>query len=168
MTTEQLKLVDENHNLIYYYINKNLDGNIEDWYGIIAIALCKAAINFDKSKGTFATYAIRCMENEYRMEIRKLNTDSRKCDRNAISLDITVTEDGDCTLGDIVADKSIKLEEGCMTIVDMQRLLDSMSERDKNVILLTLLGYNQQEIAKEKGISQGCISKIIKRFKDKL
>ena len=41
LTNDQRKLVEQNHNLIYAFLHtKNL--NIEEWYDICAISLCKA------------------------------------------------------------------------------------------------------------------------------
>ena len=50
LTKEQKELVENNHKLIYYYIHKN-GLSLDEYYDILAIGLCKAALNFDESKG---------------------------------------------------------------------------------------------------------------------
>ena len=45
LTPEQQKLVTDNHNLIYSLANaKNID--LDEYYDVLAIGLCKAAITF--------------------------------------------------------------------------------------------------------------------------
>ena len=70
LTEEQRQLVADNHNLIYGFMKKsNLQS--EEWYGIIAIGLIKAAMNYSADSGAqFSTYAYRCMHNEYRNELK--------------------------------------------------------------------------------------------------
>lgn len=69
LTPEQRKLAEKYHNLIFYFMNrKGLDQ--EEFYDILAIALCKAARLYDPSEYTFTTYCYRCFENALRMHIR--------------------------------------------------------------------------------------------------
>ena len=66
----QQEIVANNHNLIYFMCKKyNLD--IEEYYDVLAIGLCKAAKSFDYNKSKFATYACTCMLNEVKMSRRK-------------------------------------------------------------------------------------------------
>ena len=70
LNDEQRKLVADNHKLIYFYAHKhNVD--VDEYYDLLALALCQAAYNYDKTKGAFSTIAIRTMElkmlNEYRI-----------------------------------------------------------------------------------------------------
>ena len=62
MTDEQRKLVEDNHNLIYGFLNKK--ELTDDYYDIVALGLCKAAMNYDESKGRFSTLAFKCMDRE--------------------------------------------------------------------------------------------------------
>jgi len=55
LTPEQSQIVADNHDLIYWYANmKHLD--CEEWYDLLAIALCQAVIKHDPQRGTLATY----------------------------------------------------------------------------------------------------------------
>jgi len=97
MTTEQTKLAEDNHNLIYSFLNKyNLKS---DYYGDAGIGLCKAAMTYDKSKKfAFSTYAYKCMFNECGMRMRA----EKRHNMTGVSQ----------SLDDFVSDdKSIKLEE---------------------------------------------------------
>lgn len=83
LNTEQLKLVEDNCNLIYGFMTKHcLD--FEQWYGICAIGLCMAASAYDGSYA-FSTYAYRIMLNEVRKELRKQRAKSRDA-RKSVSL----------------------------------------------------------------------------------
>lgn len=66
MTKEQEHLIVDNHNLIYGYMNKHhmYEDDVEDWYGLCAIGLCKAALIYTSKKGAeFSTLAFVCMRN---------------------------------------------------------------------------------------------------------
>ena len=63
LTDEQRKLVEDNHNLIYFYMNfKKVDP--DESYHDLAMGLCKAARTYNPKKGAFSTYAMKCMEND--------------------------------------------------------------------------------------------------------
>ena len=70
LSTEQRKLVEENHNLIYAVIHR-LNLSVEDYYDIAAIGLCKAAIKYDSERGMFSTFAFSVIRNEILMDKRK-------------------------------------------------------------------------------------------------
>ena len=64
------KIVEENHNLIYAFLNKcHLPTN--EYYDLAAIGLCKAAKTWDCDRQKFSTYAYTCMFNEVMGEKRK-------------------------------------------------------------------------------------------------
>lgn len=70
ITKEQEKLIEENHNLIYSFLQKyNL--SVEDYYDLAAIGLCKAGINFNGNISKFSTYAYEWMFGSVFSEIRK-------------------------------------------------------------------------------------------------
>lgn len=62
LNDEQRKLVADNHNLIYQYL---IDNNLpqDEYYDIVAIGLCKAALKYDTSKGAFSTYVYKTVRN---------------------------------------------------------------------------------------------------------
>lgn len=47
MTEYQKQLVTDNHNLIYRFLQKE-KLNMEDWYDLVAIGMCKAAKTFNE------------------------------------------------------------------------------------------------------------------------
>ena len=74
MTNEQEQLVIDNHKLIYEYMWKHnmYSDDVEDWYGLCAIGLCRAALYYTPAKGTqFSTLAFICMKNSCQEGRRK-------------------------------------------------------------------------------------------------
>ena len=70
LNDEQRKLVEQNHNLIYSAMTKCgiRRQDFDDYYGFAAIGLCKAAIDYDKTRCiSFSTYAYLCIEYEIRV-----------------------------------------------------------------------------------------------------
>lgn len=52
MTDYQRQLVTDNHNLIYRFLQKE-KLNMEDWYDLAAIGMCKAAKHLMKERPNF-------------------------------------------------------------------------------------------------------------------
>lgn len=93
------KLVLDNEKLVYYVIKKlGIRKDIDNFYDIGMIGLCKAARSFDSETGTkFSSYAVSCIRNELYMYSRKkgnnqwfnilsLNTDTTGCGVDTIEL----------------------------------------------------------------------------------
>lgn len=142
LTIEQQKIVEDNHNLIYWYANKaNL--NIDEYYGLLAMELCKTVMKYDETKGSLANlYKMRCdnlIKNEYRNNSRKprevygYNDERIHNDMNDVELKI-----------------------------DLENLIKS----DKTGVLKLIAdGYTQKEISKILGISQSTVSNVLKRVR---
>lgn len=68
LTPEQQKLVADNHNLIYSFAYKyKID--VGEYYDVLALGLCKAAMYHDGISGKFSTLAYRSMRTVYMDEI---------------------------------------------------------------------------------------------------
>ncbi len=109
LTEEQKRLVEENHNLIYWYCHKyNLD--IEEYYGLFAIELCKAVQSYDPTKSKISTYLIRAFWNKHVNWDKAKKRNKRKANENIISLDQEYGAEGkEATLSDFLTNgKSIE------------------------------------------------------------
>lgn len=63
LTDEQRKFAEENHKLIYKFMqDKNLDP--EEWYGVVAIGYVKAVAMFNPDETEFSKHAYQYMRNE--------------------------------------------------------------------------------------------------------
>lgn len=70
ITEEQKKIVEDNHNLIYSFL-REYKLPIDEWYGLAAIGLCKAAMSYDNNLSKFSVYAYTCMFTAVYSEKRK-------------------------------------------------------------------------------------------------
>ena len=62
LTEDQRRLVEENHNLIYKVLyDHHLD--VDEWYDVAAIGLCKAALFDPELNFQFSTYACASIWN---------------------------------------------------------------------------------------------------------
>lgn len=154
LTEEQSKIVEENEKLIYGYAHyKGLD--LEEWYGLLAIELCRAVMTHDPTQSKLTTYYYSCCDNLVRQEWR----DSLAIKRTHAGMYPLIEEVNSVGIGinnDSVNEKMI-FNEFLREIDDFQ---------DRKIIKLRWEGYNQEEISEFVGISQPQISRILARIKE--
>lgn len=163
LNNAQRKLVEDNHNLIYSFLNsRHLSLNaVEDWYGTAAVGLCKAALAFDESRGVkFSVLAYICMDSEVRCVSK-----NRKSVSAAVSLDDELaTSESGCFLTDIIPDKrdsfySIYLNDAVN--IAYRRLND----RDKQIVdLIVNYGLTHSAIAANFGVARSTVSQVYDKF----
>lgn len=171
-------LILHNMRLVAHVAKKyqNDEDEIEDLISIGTIGLLKAVSTFDYNFGNrFATYAIRCIENELLMHFRK----SKK-----IKMEVSLFE----PIGTDKEGKQIHLME--VLLVDeldvarqmemrrdialvMKHLDDVLSPREAWIVkkrygLCGEQELTQREIAKKMGISRSYVSRIEKKALEKL
>lgn len=160
MTEEEYqRLVEENHNLIYAFMQKhNLP---EDWYGDCAIGLCKAAKTFDKSRGyKFSTVAYKCMYSE--MAIRYRDYENKRVP--AVSLNAIISDDTDSEYNSFVPDPD-DLHALIDDINVIAWVLEPASLRDLKIVWHRLNDMSCDEIGKMLGICRYQVTKRLNRFK---
>lgn len=109
LTLDQQRIVSENHNLIYSLANKK-NINLDEYYDVLAIGLCKAAIAFDNTKGKFSTLAYTVMLNEYKQELRKQQNERAIPQDKLLSFDVPIQTDQDSQFASF-ADETIQYLE---------------------------------------------------------
>lgn len=168
MTKEQEQLVTDNHNLIYFFLNKwgkILEySDMTDYYDICAIGLCKAAITYDSSKDVkFATYAGVYIENEIKIELRN----RKKYSAPVYSLDMTFNNTSDGT-GEIAFGENLTTGLSAYDEILPYQLDKVLNAREYKLVALILQDYTQIEIGNIIGISQAQVSKMFSKIKQKL
>lgn len=168
MTKEQEQLVTDNHNLIYFFLNKwgkILEySDMTDYYDICAIGLCKAAITYDSSKDVkFATYAGVCIENEIKIELRN----RKKYSAPVYSLDMTFNNTSDGT-GEISYGENMTTGLSAYDEILPYQLDKILNAREYKLVALILQDYTQIEIGNIIGISQAQVSRMFSKIKQKL
>lgn len=165
MTDKQRKLVEDNHNLIYSFLHKySLD--IEEFYDLAAIGLCKAAKSYDSDVSKFSTYAFWCMHNEVMMEVRKEKAGHRiPKSMTYYYQDSFCTKDEDIEYIDTIPNK-IHVENEVISKLTMEKLMTQLNNRDRLIFELFSLGYKQVEIAKLAGCSQPQVCRVKKKIEN--
>lgn len=161
LTPEQQKLVEDNHNLIYSFLNSHRL-SIDDYYDVAAIGLCKAAYHFDPAKGiAFSTYAYKLIQNEILREMRKNNNISHGGNVPDVSLQEPTTQDDDTlTLGDMIP-ANYGNPEDALAVDSIHNAIDKLDPKHREIMKLFISGYKQGEIANIVGTSQANVSRII-------
>ncbi len=175
LTPEQQELVEENHKLIFAYAyEKEID--LEEHYGRLAYALCRASQCFDPEKGNFSTVAYRCMQGEMSHYYYTLNRQKRVPQNLIKSLSQAITsefyEGKEVTLEDVIPDPNNAID-----VFENEYLVSLMLEclNDRERYILTeyyIQGRTLQSIADELGctkerirqININSIGKIRKKF----
>lgn len=172
------ELILHNMRLVAHVAKKyqSSEEEVEDLISIGTIGLLKAVSTFDYNFGNrFATYAIRCIENELLMHFRK--TKKMKMEVSLFEPVGTDKEGKQIHLMEVllVDDVDISTQMEIHRDVDIiMRHIDSvLTEREKEIIKKRygLFGeneYTQREIASELGISRSYVSRIEKRALEKL
>jgi len=165
LSQEQQQMVIDNHNLIYSFLIKHkLD--IEDWYGVASIGLCKSVTCWDKDKSSFSTFAYVIMLNYVRMEMRKQNSSTRKPKLEISSLNYVITgSDNDiCEMSDIMPNKT-NYEDEAIFNIHFNKFITKLKDKDKALVKLILENFTQKEIAQVVKLSQAQVSRRLSKIK---
>ena len=169
---EQQQLAEQNHNLIYSFAkSRKLD--LEEYYDVLAIGLCKAALVYDENKATFSTLAYKCMNNEYNKIIRG-QTVKRKIPDNLISsLDAVISvseEDGsETTLYDYIKKDIFPIpDSSTITNIMIKNFYNNkLTKQEQKVFRLLVQDRTQVEISKTMSLTRSRISQIILQIREK-
>lgn len=164
---EYERLIIENEALVYHVLKQmHLYSQLEDYYDVGMIGLCKAAKTFDNHKGSkFSTYACICIRNTILMDIRD---QKRQCDYYSISLQTPINYDGDGneqilenTISDYELEIDILNKEEKIALIESIRKLN---DEDRQMIdLYFWKEMTQKEIARYLKMSQANVSRRIQR-----
>lgn len=170
MTSEAKELVTENHNLIFHFLNKR-NMNIEEWYGILAIALCNAAETFDKNRSKFATYASKCMSYAVCKELQLQEHLNRKVNKTTYSYEEKIKGElfnrNDATVQSILPN-TFNTENEAITNVVFLDCYNQLCDRDKEIVFMLADGYSMKEIGRKFNITSEAVRLIKLKFRQML
>ena len=168
-------LVKSNEGLIYFVINKlHLSYMQDDIYDLGLIGLVRASQTYSEDKGSFSTYACKCIANEFTRELKKIN--SKKRNGITISLSQTLTEDEHLTIEDIIP-SDINIEEDILLKEQMEQLYSLMNkflDKEELEIIERSFGLNgyeettQADLAKILNKNKSVINKKLQKALNKL
>lgn len=171
LTSTQQKMVEDNHKLIYGLAHKN-HINFDEYYDVLAIGLCQAALSYDESRGQFSTFAYTTMLNEYNSVIRHNKTNCVIPDEIVCSMDIEVKVDGTdgnaIKFGDLIPDDRVDIENDAISNSILSSICNKLSGQDKEIVIMLANGMSQTEIAKRFGVKRQCISQKVIRIRERV
>ena len=155
MTPEELYF--ENEALVYHVLHKKFPMSRfdDDFQQIARLGLWKACLRYDETKGKFSTYAVPAIENEIKMELRKM---SRKPIET--SLDTLIRDTDELTISGIC------IGEQAVGFIDTIWVDKELTDRQKRILSLLYDGMVQADIAREIGISQTMISREVTKIRN--
>jgi len=165
LTEQQRKLAEENHNLIYSFLQK-YHLPVEDWYGVAAIGFCKAIMKYKEGVSKFSTFAYRCMFTAVMHEKRK-----EKAEKAIPSYQILYYQsefdagnDGD-TINYIDTIPSLDDVEGdALAKVIFEEFFDTLKPQHRTIFRMFQGGYTQREIGNVVGCSQVQVSRVKRKL----
>lgn len=167
MTDEQKELVEQNIRLVWWYILKH-NLNPDEWFGSLSETLCKAAIKYDKSLGNkFSTYAKLAFDNCVGMEARKKMSKKQVPDCMVISGDKVMDPygfDREICLFDTIGDKRNAIED-VLFFYDMERYLDRIKPRDKDMWKMAMKGMTNRQIGEKLNLSQATVNRVLNNIR---
>lgn len=167
LTQEQQHLVEDNHNLIYSFLNKHCLP-LEEYYDLAAIGLCKAAISWNSTRSAFSTFAYVIMQNEVRMHRRSMLAQSRIPSNIIDSLDaVLYSDDSDATKYDFTSSE-VDFERQIVARSEILECFRNATERQLHILQLLQQGYTQSEIGNFLGCSQVTISRELGKLRKKI
>lgn len=163
LTDEQRRLVEENHDLIYWFMHKK--DLSEDWYGDLACALCRAALVWNPAFGSFSTFAHTCFMNEMLKQIKLANAKSRTAMKTVHFSVLRDEHDKFYESEPTLADDPFEMVDSADAVDRcMAQLTRGEKERDAEILRRYVNGAETKELAAKYGISRQGIEYIYKRL----
>lgn len=144
--------------------------DVEEWYDLAAIGLCKAANTYNNNKSGFSTYAYKCMYTTIIMEKRKENA-MRIIPQNQIvyyenQVNESSKENDTSTFLNYIPSKQ-NIENETISTLSLENIENELAGNKRKVFLLLREGYAQCEISEIIGISKQRVSKIKQEIVEK-
>lgn len=142
---------------ILFKLKFDVDNN--DFYSLGNEVFLDVLCRYDEAQD-FNGFLYSCLMNKFKTEMTRRGRQKRQADKNSISIDTPIgDEDGNFTLGDMIADKKTieseifeEREEGYSKEICMY--LSRLSRLQKEVLHLISIGFMPSEILEELHINQ--------------
>ena len=167
LTEEQRKLVEDNIGLVKKFVEKK-KLKYDEWYDLMCVAICEAAITFNPEKGKFSTHAFWKMQQKLTNEAVNMNRNKRGNGDKPKRLDQTVrVENEDYTLAELIASDD-NVEESAVLRKNMADMMKRLTKTEQIIAAELANGTTQKEIGAKMGLSQQCINAYVKLMRRRL
>lgn len=159
MTPEELYF--ENEALVYHVLNKKFPMSRfdDDFQQIARLGLWKACLSYDETKGKFSTYAVPCIANQIKMELRKMGRKPIEVSLEALVNDTDENSETLTISGMLIGEQDVGF-------VDTIWVDKELTDRQKRILGLLYDGMVQADIAREIGISQTMVSREVAKIRN--
>jgi len=176
----QALLIQRYHRTIWAIIHalvpspKPVAIDLDDLYQEGMIGLLEAVNNYKENmEASFGTFARVCVEREIRSLLRKYRSGSYSLLSNAVSLDMSVSEDENVVLMDTVACTKSDYDPVYATYVSWAKdqvpfIRKTLSELEWKAYQMSCLGYSYREISCTLMCSEKDVDNILQKIKKKL
>ena len=181
LTESQTEMVEQKMGLVYRlageYVKQDpvlvrLGLDFDELVSLLSLALCKTVIIYDPSKGyKLSTLFSTVARNSVRMELRKLKSDKRRAQSEAVSLETPIHCSGEeLRLFDVLMSAEPDPEEQFFTNREsadnhaiLREVIAGLDERSRKIMEMYYFRcMTQVEISKTLGISQSHVSRCIR------
>lgn len=164
LNTEQRKLVEENHNLIYSFLNKQAL-SIDEWYDVCAIGLCQASLNFNGDT-KFSTFAYKCMLNSVRRTMRRDKKSLSGAEVLSLSTEVSLSnEKVTYTLEDFIISKQ-NTEAEALGKIWAEWFIEKLPLTTLKVLLGKIENKTCRELSEDTGVSFSRCSAVVRNLRD--
>lgn len=159
MTPEELYF--ENEALVYHVLHKKFPMSRfdDDFQQIAKLGLWKACLRYDETKSKFSTYAVPCIANQIKMELRKMGRKPIEVSLEALVKDTDENSETLTISGMLIGEQDVGF-------VDTIWVDKELTDRQKRILGLLYAGMVQADIAREIGISQTMVSREVTKIRN--
>lgn len=169
LNDEQRKLIEDNYKLVKFFYGRYFSSfeDFEEYKSLAHIALCNAALQYDKDKGKFSTIFFWALKTEISHYYINMGRDMRKVNTEALSFESIPNgyDSEDLKLENIISDGKEDIGNVAVERVYFKSRFDKLSEKRKTIAKLRYLGYEQKEIGKIVGMTHQGVSDHLQKIK---
>ena len=166
LTDDQKRLIEQNHHLVYSFLNSRYL-NIEEWYDVAIFGLIKAAMVYEPEKGKFSTIAYYWMQFYVTSEYKQQNLVKKRIPKsNILSLNNKrIYDDKNEEYIDIFEESAPDISDEVIHKITCEEIINHCKkEKERKVCKMLLEGYNIADIERTTKINRPTIY----RYKAKL
>ena len=157
------KMIEENHNLIYKYAFAH-NVSLDEYYDVLAEALCRAVSRYDSSKGKLSTLVFKMMDymliNEYK---KRYNKKSIPAECIVYYESNRESEDTNIDYSNLISGVNNNMEEDIVFKLSILPIVKHLPQREKKVYDCLMSGMSYSEIATKMKTTKSTVANIIRR-----